>query len=118
MDPEAEAQRKADHQKQINEHVQKSDAVKKTQEYVNTGGVSRSWVISQLQSDGFTESTAIAAVDSKDLLVDWKQQAALQGKAILAMEPALTRQDLYDELIAFGFTPEQAGQGVHWNFDL
>lgn len=89
--------------------VSQQSAIRKAQDYLDLGGISRQDLINQLEFDHFSESEATYAVDS--LGADWNTQAALKAKEFLAMD-GFSRKDLLDQLEFEGFTPAQAQYGV------
>ena len=78
-------------------------------DYLDFAAFSRTGLIEQLESEGYTTEDATLAVDA--LTVDWNEQAAQKAEDYLGFT-AFSRSGLIEQLEFEGFTREQAEYGV------
>ena len=77
--------------------------------YLDYTSFSREGLINQLEFEGYSNESAIYAVDN--IPVNWNEQAAKKAQEYLDYS-SFSRQGLLDQLIYEGFTDEQALYGL------
>ena len=87
------------------------NAVKKARSNLNRNGYSRSGLISQLQSEGFSLAEATYGVDS--ISIDWTAQSVKAAGKRLAKKP-FSRSGLISQLQSEGFSVEDATYSVDY----
>lgn len=85
------------------------EAAKEASDYLLSVSSSRSWLIAQLQSDGYTYDDAVWGADHCG--ADWNEQAYKKAQEYLGLT-TFTHDDLITQLVFEGFTQEQAAYGV------
>ena len=76
-------------------------------DYLNALPFSYSGLISQLEWEGYSTEVATYAVDTCG--ADWSEQAVLAGQmALQYLDSDLSAEELYDYMIADGFTEDEA----------
>jgi colicin import membrane protein len=85
------------------------NAIATAQDYLDTGGFSRSGLIEQLEFEGYPTGQATYAADNVG--ADWKAEAVQSAQDYLDTS-SFSQQALIDQLTFEGFTPEEAQYGV------
>lgn len=85
--------------------LEEKNAIQSAKNYLSFMAFSRSGLIGQLEFEGYSNKTAVAAVDS--LSVNWNEQAKKSAETYLSIMP-LSRKELIAQLIYEGFSESQA----------
>lgn len=102
---EAKRQEEEEQRKQL----EYGNAIDCAQDYVDLMAFSRQRLISQLEYEGYSNKSAVYAVDN--IRVDWNSECAECAQDYLNFM-SFSRQGLYDQLAYEGFTDEQIQYGL------